>query len=376
MTMPPNNRPLILVFSAFYDPWMSGAERFVKEVVERLSSRYHFVIFTARLSRRVPARESRRGFEIVRLGVGHQLDKWFYLLLAPVASIFYRPTLIHAVMESYAGVALLLAKVFHPRLPRLLTLQSGDLDEKAARGKIPCWLWRLVHSAPTAVTAISGFLADRARDLGVPERRLRVIPNGVDLKRYLPREEKEVVSSRLICVARLSREKGLADLIKAFALIHAQNRQARLVLVGDGPERERLEEMVRKSGLAAAVSFRGALPHDEALKEMRAAEIFVCPSLAEGLGIVFLEAQAQGIPVIGTRVGGIPDVIQDEQTGLLTPPNNPEALAAAIDRLMRDSVLQKLLSRQALERVKRFDWEIIVRELADFYEEIMADSKF
>jgi glycosyltransferase involved in cell wall biosynthesis len=142
------------------------------------------------------------------------------------------------------------------------------------------------------------------------------------------------------------------------------------VLVGDGPEKQNLELRIKNQGLENAVHFRGALAHDEAVKEIAKAEVFVCPSLAEGLGIVFIESQAAGVPVIGTDVGGIPDVIEDGVTGLLVPPKDSQAIVMAIAKIFNNHELHDRLMSQAKERLSRFDWDHIADQISKVYRSI------
>lgn len=363
--------PTIILFSAFYDPWTSGAERCVQEVVGRLSDRYHFTLFTCRLSRTVPARESRPGHEVIRLGIGHPVDKWLFPILAPLAASRCRATVAHAVMESYAGIALWVFGLLRPRVRTVLTLQSGDLDSDAKQRRIPAWLWRRIHRAPDRVTAISRFLADRAVRLGADPVRVSTVPNGVDLARITPQRPEERVAHRIVCVARLSWEKGLGELLEALATVRRDVPDAHLLLVGEGAERGALEKKARELGIAAAVDFRGALPNAEALSVLRTADVFACPSKAEGLGIVFIEAQASGVPPVGTRVGGIPDVIRDGENGLSVPVGDPAALAGALLRVMREPGLRERLVAGARGSLARFDWQAIAERYAELYDRLL-----
>ncbi|TAL19986.1 glycosyltransferase [Patescibacteria group bacterium] len=368
-------KPTIIIFSAFYEPFVSGAERFAVEAVARLGDRYRFVVLTSRLNRTLPRREEKNGALIVRLGLGANFDKYLFPILSPFAALWQRPALAHAVMESYAGIALWLFGLLRPRVPRVLTLQSGDLDSAEKQRRIPGWLWARIHRSPDYVTAISNFLADRAKRLRGAARELdvMVLPNGVDLQKIPSARER--VPGRIVCVARMAWEKGLNNLIEAFAEIRKTNSEAHLVLVGDGPEREKLEKISHDLGLENFVAFRGQLSNTEALAEVSRASVFACPSLAEGLGIVFLEAQAVGVPSVGTRVGGIPDVIADGETGLLVPPNNPFALAAAIERMLTDRVFADACVARAKEKVPHFSWQRIMEELAAIYERLRRERR-
>ena len=365
-------QPTILILSAFYDPWMSGAERFVEETVARLKGRYYFIIYTSRLSRRVPAREQREGYEIRRLGFGVSWDKWLFPLLVVWSARRSDALVAHAVMESYAGIALLFLGWLRPQVKRVLTLQSGDLDDQRKQKWIPQGLWRAIHRSPHIVTAISRALAERAHRLGVPKERVRIIPNGVEVTTLAALQTTQPVAHRIVTVARLSWEKGLDVLLQALTLVRAQIADVSLVIVGDGPLRASLEQQVDRLGLRAAVTLRGKLPHKEALQEIALGELFVCPSLAEGLGIVFLEAQALGVPVIGTRVGGIPDVIEDGVTGLLVAPQDAPALAQAMTRLLEDRTLAKPLVDRATTRLQRFDWSVIADEMDQVYRSLLV----
>lgn len=364
------DKKTVAIFSAFYAPWESGAERFAREVVENLKDRYHFVLFTARNSKKVPKTESGKGYVIKRLGFGSRFDKWIFPLLAPFAAMRVKPALVHAVMESYAGIALAIFKLFRWKTPAILTLQSGDLDDSKKQRKIPYLLWKIIHLAPTHLTAISRYLAERAKLLGVAKERITVIHNGVNLEELQPLlgKEKQTVARRIVCVGRLSWEKGQEYLISAVPIIKKEFPEAHLVIVGGGAEEEKLRKLVKSLDLNVSISFRGLLPHFRAMGEAASAEVFVGPSLAEGLGIVFLEAQVLEIPVIGTYVGGIPDVIENEVTGLLVPPKDSVAIAEAVKRVFRDADLRNRLVSGALANVANFSWKKITEQIASLYD--------
>lgn len=360
----------VAIFSAFYAPWESGAEKFARKVAENLGNRYRFIIFTSRNSKKVSKTEKGKGYEIRRLGFGSSVDKWIFPLLAPVAAMRARPGLVHAVMESYAGIALAIFKLFNWKTPAILTLQSGDLDDGRKQKKIPGLLWKIIHLAPTHLTAISRYLAERAERLGVAKERISIIHNGVDLKEIdsLLQKQKEAVPFRIVSVGRLSWEKGHEYLISALPLIKKEFPEAHLVLVGGGIEEEKLRKLAVALDLASSVYFRGMLPHLRAMDEAVAAEVFVGPSLAEGMGIVFLEAQALGIPVVGTYVGGIPDVIENEVTGLLVPPKDSKAIAEAVKRIFGNEELRRNLVASAKANVGNFSWKKITDQVASLYD--------
>lgn len=360
----------VAIFSAFYAPWESGAEKFAREIAEKLGNRYRFIVFTARNSKKVSKIEKKKNYEIRRLGFGSGLDKWIFPLLAPFAAMRVKPALAHAVMESYAGMALAVFKLFNWKTPAILTLQSGDLDDSRKQRKIPFLLWKIIHLAPTHLTAISRYLAERAERLGVAKDRISIIHNGVDLSEIssLLDRPRSAVPFRIVSVGRLSWEKGHEYLISALPLIKKEFPEAHLVLVGGGAEEEKLRKLAAALDVGASVYFRGMLPHLRAMAEAAEAEVFAGPSLAEGMGIVFLEAQALGIPVVGTYVGGIPDVVENEVTGLLVPPKDSAAIAEAVKRVFRDAELRSRLVASGHARIREFSWEKIAGQVASLYD--------
>lgn len=363
------NAKRIVIFSCFYDPYFSGAERMVKEVVERLSGRFDFYIVTARLSRALPRMERRTTpwgeYTILRIGFGVKIDKFLYSLFAPLSVFRLKPEVVHAVMESYAGLALWLYKIFGGRRKTILTLQSGDLDMPEKVKTIPPFVWRGIHSSPDLVVGISAALANRAKRLGA--RETMVVPNGVDLKHLADLKIDERISHRVVTVARLSPEKGLTYLIAGLPFVVEKFPDAHLVIVGGGILKDALAEQARALNISNHITFTGALSNQEAMQEVAKSAVFVLASLGEGLGIVLLEAQALGVPVIGTNVGGIPDVIENDVTGFLAPVQNGQAIAEAVIKIFEDQDFANKLIRNAEARLARFDWQTIAEQYAEIY---------
>ncbi len=226
----------------------------------------------------------------------------------------------------------------------------------------------------------SGFIRERLLGMGFPPERTRVHYIGVDCGAIIPREaaEEEPV---ILHVARLEPVKGTEYLIRAFAAVAGQHKQARLVIIGDGKLRRSLEALAKSCGVAERVEFLGAMPHAQVMGWMRRAAMLVLPSVrtasgrVEGLGMVMLEAAATGVPGIGSRLGGIPEGIADGETGFLVPERDPEALAARIGELLADQALRRRMGMAARRRVEQsFD---IVRQTAmleDIYDSVVKEA--
>lgn len=360
----------IAVFSAFYEPFMSGAEMFVKELAERLGDKYEIMIITAKLRSDLKTEENFGRYKVIRVGEGNKFDKLRYIWLAPLVAKKINPDIFHAVMESYAGLALWFAKYIFPGKPRILTLQSGDLDAKFW-SKVPI-LWSGIHKTPDYITAISNFLAERARRLGA--KKVEVVPNGIDLgetKDILV--NKESGRHRIICLARLSWEKDHKNLVAAMPKILEKYPDAEMIFVGDGPLAEDVRLRIKGLGLENKIKLLGKLPHKSALEEVAKSDVSICPSLAEGLGITFIEAQILGVPVIGTRIGGIPDVIEDGKTGLLIEPENSEAIALSIIKVfaMDETEKNKMIEAAKTSAKEKFDWKNIMERVDKIYQSLI-----
>jgi colanic acid/amylovoran biosynthesis glycosyltransferase len=195
------------------------------------------------------------------------------------------------------------------------------------------------------VACVSYFGRAQAMRVVTPDQwsKLHVIRCGLALAE-LPEHAASSEASRLIAVGRLSPEKGHAGLLEAFAAVSRDHEALQLVLVGDGPESERLRALAKELGIAERVHFAGRLGERATLVDIARSDILVHPSFMEGLPIVLMEAMAMGTPVIASRIAGIPELIEDGKSGLLFTPSDWEELAACIRRLVEDRDLREKLS--------------------------------
>ena len=168
-------------------------------------------------------------------------------------------------------------------------------------------------------------------------------------------------------LGRLARQKDVPTLIRAFGRI---TEPASLVVVGDGPDRSRVDAAIGDLPEAARsrVHRFGFRPHEEVPALLAAADVVVLPSIYEEMGSILAEALQAGVPVVASRVGGIPTVVADGTTGLLVPPEDPDALAAAISRLLTDPVLRAEMARQSRQRAERYDWNVLAEAVLESYQ--------
>ncbi len=189
------------------------------------------------------------------------------------------------------------------------------------------------------IVSVSQALADRVVGLGVPRDRIDVVRNGVDGTLFYPREQgaarRELGllaphAPTVVCISRLQRDKGVLDLLEAFALLRASRPEARLCLVGGGEAAGACADRAARDDLRGAVHLAGAVPLSKVPCYLAAADVVVMPSFAEGLPNTVLEAHACGRKVVSTDVGGVGEVITEPVLGALCPPRQPRALAAAL----------------------------------------------
>ncbi|HZV74517.1 MAG TPA: glycosyltransferase family 4 protein [Conexibacter sp.] len=160
----------------------------------------------------------------------------------------------------------------------------------------------------------------------------------------------------VLCVARLVQLKGHAVLLNALAMLHAAGVPVHATLLGDGPSRRALERLAEQLELGELVTFAGAVGQDEIASWYAAADVFCLPSFAEGLPVVLMEAMAMGLPVVASRITGVPELVEHDRSGLLVTPGRADELAAALARLAAEPELRERLGRRARETVlERYD---------------------
>lgn len=225
------------------------------------------------------------------------------------------------------------------------------------------------------VTAVSPPVAEQVQHfLPQKKRRVEITWNGVDSRFFSPGNQDCSNPSELLFVGRLAPGKGLHDLILAFKIVIVQFPNVKLSIVGDGPLYSKMLSMIEQNGLKNHVRLIGHISSREALRAFyQQAWGFILPSHHESLPGVILEAMACGTPVIATRVGGIPAVINNGVNGFLVSPRAPDALAGAICRLLKDDGFHSKLGQAARQTVeKQFSWNIIGENYLNCYNEISA----
>ncbi|WP_108810031.1 glycosyltransferase [Sphingorhabdus sp. Alg231-15] len=181
---------------------------------------------------------------------------------------------------------------------------------------------------------------------------------------------------QIICVARLSSEKGLPGLLKAFAGLRNKGQNIELSLVGDGPEQSLIEAECKKLGVDPFVNFLGRKSEAETLAAIARADVLVLPSFMEGLPVVLMEAMAQGVPVVASRIAGVPELVEDGVNGLLFHPADWNGLEKALADSLTQETRTKAMVLEAKKTIKRyFDIEIAVSPLPELFSDAIAGHR-
>ena len=382
-----------------FPPGPGGVEQHVAEISPRLHARGYTVdVYTSDLYREFPAME-RLAPSVLReerlpWGTVHRLPVWslpgelHYTFFRTLTQTLARdrPDIVHA--HTYGTNQVAAAHRHHRRFGTPFVLTAHFHPIWSIEGG---WLRQRIRGFYDRRVA-SGVVRDAARiivqtheeerllrSLGLPLPPLEIIPPGY---RPLPAPPFDggsfshrfgIPGPFVLFVGRLASNKGLLDLATAFAPLAAADASSQLVVIGeDGGQRGALEARARGLHLSERVHLLGHLDDDAMLAAAyREARLTVLPSEYEAFGLVLLESLAAGTPVVASKVGGIPEVVEDGKAGILVPPKSPSALAEAIGRLWSDRDLARRLGEYGRSQVvPRFQWDALVDRLDVLYREV------
>jgi L-malate glycosyltransferase len=244
------------------------------------------------------------------------------------------------------------------------------------------FLWILAHAYLMGfdkIILLSKLDVQVLQKLNIDEKKLAVIPNGLDVSRFETRKKTVTKDTRkkILCVARFDVNKGHEDLIRAMALVPTEI-DCIVYLVGPVNNRAYfydLNNLVRQMNLRDKVIFCDSANDSQLTEYYFNSDIFVLPSRMETFGLVILEAMHAGLPIVATRVGGIPDLIVDGENGFLVTPGNPEQLKDRILTLLENTALCQDFSRKNTDAAKRFDWKAISQRTLGVYQALLTRGR-
>lgn len=375
----------VLMIQGAYFPWVGGAEIFMQYIAENLANEEKVIVDIVTCKWKSPKIDYpnwQKNFEQIN-GVNvyrvNTIKIPYLQTLAAILPLYKKAKkllqknnydFVHAHIYPAMTVGALL-KLNYKKLNLFTTVQGGDLaDYKENIGVFgfilkPLISWSLKKA--DLVHAVSKATEKRARFLGA--KKTVIIPNGVDTERFFPIPEETILKNSreekvILSVSRLTPKNGLKDLIKAFAEVTKEMEKVRLVIIGSGDEERELKKLICSLNLEEKIELRGSIANSELNKIYNSAHIFCRPSIDEGFGISFIEAMAAGTPVIGSRVGGIVDIIKENSNGLMIEAGDILSLKNALLKLLKDEKLREKLSMEGLKTVKEnYLWRVIIQSV-------------
>lgn len=395
----------VLFLTESFHPVLGGGEGHVRQLSRRLAEAgMHATVVTRRIDGAWPAAETLDGVRVVRVGPTGPGRGGKYAMVAPAVAalrrerrafqvLVVRGTRVLGLPGLAAARALGKAVVLQPELNGEMSGEvytwGTPLHVPAVRRAVGVGIKvrNLFMRDADAFVAMSRAIAAECVAAGAPAQRVVRLPHGVDTRRFAPAsgDERRALRARqglpesaivVTYTGRLLRGKGLESLIDAFATAAVQEPRAHLMVVGSGEGQTlsvepALKESARRRGLDGRITFTGRV--DDVAERLRASDVFVFPSEFEALGISLIEAAACGLPAVGARTGGIVDVIDDGASGLLVPPGETNALAAAIGALVADPERRQRMGRRAREIARdRFDLDDSVSRYSALFRELGA----
>lgn len=265
-------------------------------------------------------------------------------------------------------------------VPAVGTAHRADVLDVPAQGAKA--RMRVAEAIQTldAVVTVSRAIGDAADAIARPRRPITVVPNGADAQVFMPRDHAEArrrlgippEGPVISYVGKLVPRKGVDTLVEAMGILAARSAGApRLVMAGIGGMREPLEQRAAELGVADRITWLGKVPHDDVGWVMSAGDVFVLPSLSEGLPTVVCEAMACGLPVVATAVDGTPEIVDDPATGLLVQPHDAGGLAAALARVLDHPDMARAMAAEALRRSEaEYTWAANARRMEQVYAQV------
>ena len=369
---------ITFIVSGFFPYKLAGAELAAYNTTKSLAKLGHEVHVISTQGHDLPAESREEGLYVHRIRVVRKrfLYPVTYFINSLTVLRKINPDLLQIQGLFWIPTAYLIKIVL--RIPIIVRAQGSDVYYPASRLRR---FYPYLLKKADAVVVLTNDMSNALRN--ICDREIVIIPTGIDLDSHVPLPRNEARTTLgmkleeviILFVGRLHPIKGVNYLLEAMEIIKRSVPNIRLMIVGDGKERERLEERSEQLRLVDIVTFVGQVPNNRVHEYMSAGDVFVLPSLSEGFANVNLEAMAAGLPIIATRVRGIPEFIIDRKNGFLVNPGDATDLADKLLVLIKDRELRTKISKQNLKDVKKYSLDNIARQLEGVYHQVTESSK-
>lgn len=286
-----------------------------------------------------------------------------------------KPDLVHAHYATSYGY-LARASGFHPFI---ITGWGADIFDSPKKALIKKMLMKSFKKAD-AISVLSEITRTEIKKM--TDKYVHLIPFGVDVDKFCPGQSSTDDVIRIGTIRTLTEKYGVEYLIRAFAEICKKHSNVQLEIVGDGPLRSSLEQLTIELGVKDKVLFHGYINQNSSfeqyIKILQSLDVFAILSIldSETFGVAAVEASACGIPVVATSVGGLPEVIEAEKTGILVSPKNVEETAKALDRLLSNKKLRVEMGKSGRAKVeKNYNWALNIQQMVNLYSQTINNQK-
>jgi glycosyltransferase involved in cell wall biosynthesis len=377
----------IIVATPIYPPEIGGPATYTKELCDRIHNKYEIIV--------VAYTDSRNAFPGTRLVPVSKNISLPFRLIAYTKTIWgasKNADLIYVQNAMAAGLPVAIVSIFR-KIPFIVKFVGDEAWERASQYRLTekrldeflekpeggmkiramMWIQKFVLKKASIVTTPSVYLSEAIKKAyGVNENKLKVNYNAAEEPESFPFEGKRN-EFQVVTTARLVVWKGIDGIIKAIALLKKSVPNIKLMVAGDGPELENLKKLAEKLGVKENVTFLGRISRAETWQLRNKSTVYVLNSFYEGLPHTVLTSFASGIPTIATNIPGTDEAVYDEKTGLLVKPQDPEGLAKAIDKLLKNPDLREKLVKNGYKLLKeKFSWEAHIEELERIFQSVLA----
>lgn len=339
--------------------WIGGTETQTLNLAKRLA-RNHEILVLTRSHPELPKKEKRAGYIIKRLRLINLPILVFITHVTSALIEIYKKRrdidILQCMMLIPNGfIGIIAKKIFG--IPTVAWVRGGDWYLSRDNVFKRIMIGMVLRHSNLILTQADTIKKDILCEY--PNTKIKVVPNAVDT------EHEKADGEGVIFVGNLVERKGVKNLILAIQELQRRGyKELKTTIVGDGPEKENLVKMAYGTGIA----FIGGVPPEKVGEYIKKHDIFVLPSVkGEGLPNAILEAMSYGLPVIATKIAGVPDVVKHDETGFLVEPDNPTELADCILKLYTNNQLRENMGMKTLQEIKKYSWNTIVRQLETVY---------
>lgn len=364
---------IAILVSHFPPKYLAGTEIATYNIVKHIAKNHEVHVIT-RMHRDLPRYEEKDGFFIHRVWyLDFSVLKIIYYITAPLKVLKIKPDIIHGQMIFPNGfLAVILGWLL--KKPSITYVRGSDIYTRS--GLFKKTIGRFVLKRSNRVIALTNDMKKEILKI-VDRKDVIVVPNGIEISKFNLnrdncRRELNIQENKkiILFVGRLIEIKGVEYLIRAMKEILKDIPDAKLMIIGDGENEKNLKNLSVNLGVEEKIDFIGKVPNDKIPVYMKAADVFVLPSLSEGFPVTLLEAMAAGLPILATKVGGIPEIIKDEENGFLVQPANSSDIAKKVIDLLADKEKMEIMKQNNKEKAKNYDWDAIVKQLVTIYHDI------